>query len=77
MVEKKNFTLFIVVVNQIHDLHKQLKVYIFQTPFDSLYKLCKLSILFFLFLVLQSFEEFSQRIPLSDVLTLYIGNWIP
>ena len=30
MVDKKiNFTLFILVVNQIHNLHKQLKMYIF------------------------------------------------
>ena len=74
MVDKKiNFTLlFILVVNQIHNLHKQSKLYIFQAPFDSLYKLCKHSIFFFLFLILQSFEGFPQRIPLSDVLTLII-----
>ena len=42
MVDKKiNFTLFILVVNQIYNLHKQLKLYIFQAPFDSLDKLCK------------------------------------
>ena len=76
MVDKKiNFTLlFILVVNQIHNLHKQSKLYIFQAPFDSLYKLCKHSIFFFLFLILQSFEGFPQRIPLSDVLTL-LSNW--
>ena len=34
---KINFTLFILVVNQIHNLHKQFKLYIFQAPFDSLY----------------------------------------
>ena len=71
MVDKKiNFTLFILVVNQIHNLHKQLNLYIFQAPFDSLYKLAKHEIFFSLFLVLQSFEGFSQCIPLSDVLTL-------
>ena len=35
----------------------------------------KHSVFFFLFLVLQSFEAFSQRIPFPDVLTL-INNWI-
>ena len=67
--------LFILVVNQIHNLHKQLKLYIFQAPSDSLYKLCKTFNFLFLFLVLQSFEGFSQCIPLSDVLTL-ISNGI-
>ena len=62
MVDKKkiNFTLFILVVNQIHNLNKQLKLYIFQAPSDSLYKH---SVFFFLFLVLQFFGGFSQRIP--------------
>ena len=37
MVDKKiNFTLFILVVNQIHNSHKQFKLYIFQDPSDSL-----------------------------------------
>ena len=77
MVDKKiNFTSqFSLVVNQIHNLHKQLKLYIFEVPFDSLYKLCKTFNFLFLFLVLQSSEGFSQRKPLSDELTL-IGNWI-
>ena len=76
MVDKKvNFTLFILVVNQIHNLHKKLKLYIFQAPFDSLINFAKHSIFFFLFLVLQSFEGVSQRIPLSDVLNL-ISDWI-
>ena len=76
MVDKKvNFTLFILVVNQIHNLYKQLRLYIFQAPFDSLYKLCKTFNFFFLFFVLQSFEEFSQHIPLSDVLTLISNHF--
>ena len=75
MVDKKvNFTLFILVVNQIHNLHKKLKLYIFQAPFDSLINFAKHSI-FFLFLVLQAFEGVSQRIPLSDVLNP-ISDWI-
>ena len=75
MVDKKvNFTLFILVVNQIHNLHKKLKLYIFQATFDSLINFAKHSIFFF-FLVLQSFEGVSQRITLSDVLNL-ISDWI-
>ena len=61
MVDKKiNFTLFILVVlTQIKQLC------IFQAPFDSLYKLCKTFNFLFLSLVVQSFEGFPQRIPLS------------
>ena len=76
MVDKKvNFTLFVLVANQIHNLHKQLKLHIFQAPFDSLKNFAKHSIFFSLFLVLQSFEGVSQRTPLSDVLNL-INDWI-
>ena len=53
--------LFILVVNQIHNLHKELKLYIFQAPSDSLYKLCKTFNFLFLFLALQSFEGFSMH----------------
>ena len=64
MVDKKvNFTLFILVVNQIHNLHKKLKLYIFQAPFDSLINFAKHSIFFFLFLVLQSFKGFLNAYP--------------
>ena len=35
------FWLFILVLNQIHSLHKQLKLYIFQSSSDSLYEICK------------------------------------
>ena len=55
--------LFILVVNQIHNLHKQLKLYIFQAPSDSLYKLCKTFNFLFLFLTLQSFESFFNAYP--------------
>ena len=78
MVDKKkiNFTFVVLVVHQIHNLNKQLRLYLFQAPSDSLYKLCNiLNTFLFLFLVLESFERYSQRIPLSDVLTL-IRNWV-
>ena len=68
--------MFILLVNQIHNLHKQLKLYIFQGPSDSLYKLCKtFNSLFSVSCTSTSFEGFPQCIPLSDVLTL-ISNWI-
>ena len=43
MVDKKSILIYLAisVVNQIHNLHKQLKLYIFQASSDSLYKICK------------------------------------
>ena len=65
MVDKKiNFTLFILVVNWIHHLHEQLKLYIFHKLLLILFiNFAEHSILFFLFLVLQ--------LPLKDFLNAY------
>ena len=56
--------MFILVVSQIHNLHKQLRLYIFQGPSDSLYRLCKT----FNFLFSVSCTSIS---PLRDFLNAY------
>ena len=75
MVDKKiNFTLFVFVVNQIITYTNNWSCTFFKLLLILFTNFSKHSVFFFLFLVLQSFEEFSQCIPLSDVLTL-ISNW--